>query len=90
MSDGPVLDRVSLFQNGLTTPGMRLDAVSQHRVGKRFDDAETVNPPRHPDRKTFPGELVDQCKQTNLPAVRSTARLIFRWPIIRSMRLRSR
>jgi hypothetical protein len=44
---------------------MRGDAALQHRVGERLDDAEAVDPPGHPDRKAFPGILVDQRQQTD-------------------------
>jgi hypothetical protein len=35
------------------------NAVLQHRIGERLDDAEGIDPPCHPDRKALSGELVD-------------------------------
>ena len=45
------------------------NAVHDHGVGHRLDDAHAVDPPRDTDRKAFPRELVDQRHQPDLPAV---------------------
>jgi hypothetical protein len=42
---------------------MLRDASGEHHVGHRRNDAEAVDPTSHPDRQTFPGELVDQGHQ---------------------------
>jgi len=45
------------------------NAVHDHGIGHRLDDAHAVDPPCNTDRKTFPRELVDQRHQPDFPAV---------------------
>lgn len=45
------------------------DAAQQHDIGPRIDDAQAVDPPRHPDRQALPGEFVDQRHQPDFPTV---------------------
>jgi len=45
------------------------DAVHQHGISQRLDNADSVDPPGHPDRQTLSGELIDQGHQADTPAV---------------------
>lgn len=48
---------------------MLWNAVRDHGIGHRFDDAHAVNPPCNTDRQAFPRELVDQRHQPDFLAV---------------------
>ena len=45
------------------------DALGEHHIGHGLDDAKTVDPSSHPDRKALPGELVDQRHQSEFSSV---------------------
>ena len=45
------------------------DAMDEHGIGERLDDPEAIDPPRHPDRKAFAGELVDQGQRPDAPTI---------------------
>ena len=45
------------------------DALGEHHIGHRFDDAKAVDPASYPDRKALPGELVDQRHQSKLSSI---------------------
>jgi hypothetical protein len=45
------------------------DAFSQHHARKCLEDAEAAYAPRNPDRKAFPGILINQREQTDLPPI---------------------
>jgi len=45
------------------------DTAFKHHVSHRVDDAEAVDPARHPDGQALAGELIDQGHQPDLAAV---------------------
>lgn len=45
------------------------DALGEHHIGHRLDDAEAVDATRHTDGQAFPGELIDQRHQAELATV---------------------
>lgn len=45
------------------------DALGEHHIGHRLNDAKAIDPASHPDRKALPGELVDQRHQSELSSI---------------------
>jgi hypothetical protein len=52
-------------------PDVFRHAALKHHIRHRLDDAKAIDATRHPDRKAFPGKLIDQRHEPELTAIMS-------------------